>query len=213
MTAAGKKPSLKLSPAPKPAPPRLRLTPYAWAKLVQLRDLGDTEIGGFGISAAGDPLLVADVALVRQRCDWASVEFDDAAVADLFDRQVDAGRRPEEFARIWVHTHPGQSPQPSSTDEATYGRVFGRCDWAVMFILARNGATYARLRFGVGPGGELVIPVEVDFGAGFPAADPAAWRAEYDACVEPTREPWVGQGARARRGDPFQWDHADMLRA
>ena len=26
----------------------LRLTPYAWAKLLRLRDLGDTEVGGFG---------------------------------------------------------------------------------------------------------------------------------------------------------------------
>src|SRR5688572_26223030 len=92
-----KKPPEMPRARPQPASPRLRLTPYAWAKLVFLRDRGGTEIGGFGISTSGEPLLLEDVVLVRQRCDWASVAFDDEAVADLFDRQVDAGRRPEEF--------------------------------------------------------------------------------------------------------------------
>ena len=47
----------------------------------------------------------------------ASVSFDDEAVADLFDTQVDAGRKPEQFARVWLHSHPGDSPRPSNTDE------------------------------------------------------------------------------------------------
>jgi hypothetical protein len=124
-----------------------------------------------------------DVRLVRQRCDWASVAFEDESVADLFDEQIDLGRRPEEFARVWVHTHPGESPSPSATDEETFARVFGACDWAVMFILAKGGRSYARLRFGVGPGGSLEIPVEIDFAAAFSASDNEAWAAEYAACV------------------------------
>ena len=82
----------------------------------------------------------------------ASVAFDDEAVADFFDHQVDAGRKPEQFARIWLHSHPGDSPQPSTVDEETFERVFGRCQWAVMFVVGRSGKTYARLRFSVGPG-------------------------------------------------------------
>ena len=39
---------------------KLRFTPYAWAKLRFLRDVGETEVGGFGISRADDPLLVED---------------------------------------------------------------------------------------------------------------------------------------------------------
>jgi hypothetical protein len=132
--------------------PTLRFTPYAWAKLVYLRDVGETEIGGFGISAAGDPMLIEDIALVRQQCDWASVVFDDEAVADFFEEQVEAGRQPSEFARLWIHTHPGNCPLPSATDEATLERVFGGSDWAVMFILARDGSYYARLRFNAGTG-------------------------------------------------------------
>ena len=107
-------------------PPALRFSPTAWAKLLFLRDLGDSEVGGFGISAADDLLLIEDVQLVRQVCTGVSVAFDDQAVADFFDRQVDEGRRPEQFARAWVHTHPGNSPQPSPTDEDSAPDVSGQ---------------------------------------------------------------------------------------
>jgi hypothetical protein len=139
----GRLPTLNVAP-PSPC---LRLNPTAWAKLLYLRDLGDTEVGGFAISAADDLLYVEDIQLVRQTCDMASVVFDDQSVADFFDRQVDAGIQPCQAGRIWTHTHPGSCPQPSMTDEETFARVFGRTDWAVMFILARAGQTYARLQF------------------------------------------------------------------
>jgi len=174
-------------------PPELRFSPAAWAKLLYLRDLGDTEVGGFGIAADADLLYVEDVELVRQACTGASVEFDDQAVADFFDRQVDRGRRLEQFARIWVHTHPANFAQPSSVDEETFARVFGRTDWSVMFILAQRGQTYARLRFNVGPGGDVELPVGVDYGRPFPASDQTAWKAEYEANVEKTERQWLSQ--------------------
>ena len=62
--------------------------------------------------------------------------------------------------------------------------MFGHTDWAIMFILARGGQTYARLEFHVGPGGSLLLPVEVDFTRPFPAANQAAWWEEYHACVQ-----------------------------
>lgn len=150
-----------------------------------LRDLGDTEVGGFGISSARDLLLVEDVVLVQQICTAASVSFDDAAVADFFDQQIEAGRRPEQFGRIWIHTHPGHSAAPSSVDEATFERVFGRCDWSVMAILACGGQFYARLQFTAGPGGHQVLPFEIDYQTSFPAAQPAAWEQEYRSCIHP----------------------------
>jgi hypothetical protein len=171
-----------------PRHPPLRLSPYAWAKLLALRDLGETEVGGFGVSQPGDLLLVEDVRLVRQECTLMTVKFDDESVADYFDQQVDEGRKPEEFARIWIHTHPGDSPHPSCTDEATFERCFGNSDWAIMFIVARGGQTYARLRFGTGPGGELILPVEIDFQTAFAASDPDAWEAEYRQLVRPETE-------------------------
>jgi proteasome lid subunit RPN8/RPN11 len=164
--------------------PKLRFSPTAWAKLLYWRDCGSTEVGGFGICPADDLSLLTDIQLVRQRCTPTSVAFDDEAVADFFDRQVDQGRQPAQFGRIWIHTHPGTSPAPSVTDEETFQRVFGRAEWAVMFILARGGRSYARLRFNVGPGGALVIPVETEFTHPFPGSDQPAWQTEYLTHVE-----------------------------
>lgn len=166
------------------ATPTLRFSPTAWAKLLYLRDRGPTEVGGFGISAADDLFLVTDLQMVHQRTTSVTVAFDDEAVADFFDCQVDAGRPPAQFARLWIHTHPGSSAQPSVTDERTFARVFGGAEWAVMFILARGGNTFARLRFNVGPGGSLAIPVETDFSLPFAGSDHAAWEEEYTANVE-----------------------------
>ena len=124
----------------------------------------------------------------------------DQAVADYFDRQVDAGRRPEQFGRTWIHTHPGSSPQPSTTDEQTVARVFGRTEWAVMFILARQGRTYARLQFHVGPGGSVLLPVEVEYSRDFAASDHEAWQAEYVANVQV--EPWPPEPQLLSHWDP-----------
>ena len=185
MTMMKTKPLPKMMPPQrKPKKPALRLSPTAWAKLLYLRDLGDTEVGGFGISAADDLLHVENIELVRQRCTVASVSFDDNAVADYFDRHIDAGRKPEQFARIWVHTHPGSCAHPSTTDEETFSRVFGRTDWAVMFILAQGGQAYARMQFSVGPSGSFMLPVEVDYRCPFLGSDHAAWQKEYLTNVE-----------------------------
>jgi proteasome lid subunit RPN8/RPN11 len=163
--------------------PMLRFNPTAWAKLLHLRDAGPTEVGGFGIATTDDPLLVADVCLVEQYCSSVSVAFEDQAVAEFFDQQVDLGRCPTQFARIWIHTHPGDSPVPSFTDEETFARVFGATDWAVMFILARGGQTYCRLQYHIGPGGAMELAVQVEYQQPFAASDHTAWLAEHQTKV------------------------------
>ncbi|WP_231756494.1 Mov34/MPN/PAD-1 family protein [Lignipirellula cremea] len=167
----------------------LRFSPFAWAQLLYLRDQGETEVGGFGVTAEDNLLRVEEIVLVRQVCTATSVKFDDMAVADFFDQQVDAGRQPQQFGRIWLHTHPGDSAQPSWTDEQTFARCFGQADWAVMFILAQGGETYARLQFNQGPGGSLLLPVETDFTRPFAGSDEAAWRQQYvDNVVDETAQ-------------------------
>jgi hypothetical protein len=146
-------------------PPALVFAPLAWLKLQMFCHASDNEIGGFAVSAAGDPLYVERFETVLQGVTPVSVEFADSAVADHFDRCVDEGLVPQRFARIWCHTHPGESAEPSFTDEKTFERVFGPCDWSVMFILSRAGRTYARLAFAAGPGGSLMLPVIVDWAA------------------------------------------------
>jgi hypothetical protein len=172
-------------PSRLPRNPVLQFSPIAWAKLQWFCQHGETEIGGFAVSDPADPLYIIEFVTVKQDADWVSVKFDDTAVADFFDGQVDLGRRPEQFARAWCHTHPGDSPTPSGTDEETFARVFGSSDWAIMFVLARTGKTYARLRFNVGPGGHGEIPVEVDWSRPFTGTDHAAWLAEYEANIKP----------------------------
>jgi len=181
--------------------PRLRFTPWAWAKLVYLRDRGPVEIGGFGLTETDDPLLVTDLALVEQICTAASVSFVDWSVAEFFDRQVDRGLRPAQFARIWVHTHPGSCPTPSSTDEATFARVFGPVDWSVMFILAWGGRSYSRLQFRAGPGGALEIPADIDFGQPFAASDEHAWETDYQTKVTIHRSDGLTTTSDRRDGD------------
>ena len=161
----------------------LRFSPTAWAKLLFMRDMTDNEIGGFGITQADDLLFVTDFALVKQKVTAVSVSFEDESVADFFEDQVEAGRKPEQFARIWLHTHPGDSPEPSMTDEQTFTRVFGSCDWSLMCVIAQDGSSYARLRFSVGPGGEVKIPVYVDYGFEFDAADFEVWQQQYKTNV------------------------------
>ena len=179
-----KKQNSRLREYEQPVKAVLRFSPTAWAKLLYFRDRGETEISGFGITEPDDLLYVTDFITIKQDATVASISLDDEAVADFFETQVDVGRKPEQFFRIWLHTHPGDSPNPSSVDEETFARVFGRCDWAAMFILAQDGKTYSRLRFNVGPGGQMLIPVYVDYNQPFGPSDKEEWEAEYKANVK-----------------------------
>ena len=162
----------------------LRFSPTAWAKLLYFRDKSDNEVGGFGITDTDDLLLVREFVTVKQEVTAISVRFDDSAVADFFDTQVDLGRKPEQFARIWLHSHPGDSPEPSAIDEETFERVFGNCQWAVLFVVARYNKTYAKLRFNVGPGGQVLIPTEIDYSQAFGSSDHDLWDAEHTTNVK-----------------------------
>lgn len=163
--------------------PKLRFNPTAWAKLLFLRDRGPTEVGAFGISSTDNLLRILDIELIAQRCTESFVTFDDVAVAEFFDHQIDLGRRPDQCGRIWIHTHPGHSAEPSAVDRDTFLRVFGPCDWAVMMILARGGGCFAELHWRHGGPATLCMDVEVDFTRSFPASDEAAWAADYDTHV------------------------------
>jgi hypothetical protein len=143
--------------------PAVRIAPLAWLKLRMFLHAEEVEVGGFGVSSAEDLLYIEDFIAPKQFVTAVTVELDDDAVADHFDRCADAGISPARAGRCWIHTHPAMSPQPSLTDEQTFERVFGACDWAAMIIVARGSATYCRLRFNVGPGGEVLLPLEVDW--------------------------------------------------
>jgi len=198
-----------------PDKPVLRFSPTAWAKLYYFCHAGDTEIGGFGLASDPNDLLrIDDFITVKQSTSCVSVVFDDLSVADYFEQQVDIGHKPEQFARIWLHTHPGDSPYPSGTDEETFRRVFGKCDWAVMFILAKGGQTYCRLRFNGGPGAHIEVPVEVDYSRPFPGSDLKAWKVEFDLNIHPKLNQLgltLTEGEGGSVGEPFGLDSVDQL--
>lgn len=163
--------------------PPLFFTPYAWAKLLAMRDFGDTEVGGWGISSREDPLLITDFYLVKQECSSSLCEMDDEGLVDYMENMVDKGLEPAEFMRIWIHTHPGNSPSPSGQDETTFKEQFAETDWGIMFIVANGGQTYARLRVNKPVATATELKIGVDWTAEFPSADRVAWKEEYDANV------------------------------
>ena len=177
----------------RPETPSLKFTASAWAKLLYLRDYGPTEVGGFGI-CPNHPLLVEDIRLVNQSCTYTTVSFDDESVADFFEDQVAEGLTPEQFARVWIHTHPGSSAEPSFTDEETFTRVFRQSNWAVMAILACGGESYARLRLNGDHKLDLLAEVEVVFDQEFAGTQFEQWEDEYLSnvveCDGFAYEPW-----------------------
>ncbi len=175
------------------------LRPAAFLKLLYCCHTAATEIGGFGISAANDPLVIEAFALVPQRASIATVEFDDAAVADHADRYADQGVEPARSLRVWVHTHPGESAAPSSTDEATFARSFGGCDWAAMLIQSRGEENYCRLRFNAGPGGDVVVPVAFDW------ASLPAWLERNAGQMDELVRGWAGELDRCVVEEPAAW--------
>jgi len=60
-----------------------------------------------------------------------------------------------------------------------------------MFIVAQDNKTYAKLSFNVGPGGQVLIPAEIDYAHDFGPSEQQAWDAEYEANVKATN--WLSE--------------------
>lgn len=165
----------------------LRWSPYSWAKLLYLRDIGPTEVGGYGLTETDDPLLITDIVLVKQECTSATLEFDTKDSMEFVEKMTDRGLSPFQHSNIFWHSHPGNCPNPSIIDENNFNTNFSHPDWAIFFIIARGGATYCRVRHNIGPGIEVTIPTEVDYSIPFPASDKIAWEAEYKDKVTETK--------------------------
>lgn len=169
---------------------KLRFNTYAWAKLRYLRDKGRTEVGFMAVTLKENPSLVIDVVMPKQINSYAFVEFKEEVLHEFYERMVDDGYDVEEFARIWCHTHPGDSAHPSGQDEETFKKEFGNCHWAIMFILGKTDQTTCRIKYMNHPNLTNVlgthtskeIPVFVDYNADTWAVNSDArkeWDAEY----------------------------------
>ena len=63
-----------------------------------------------------------------------------------------------------------------------------------MFVVALDNKTYARLSFNVGPGGQVLIPVGIDYSQDFEASNQELWDTEYNANVNAVE--WLSSRTR-----------------
>lgn len=166
----------------------LRFTPYAWGKLLWMRDRGPTEVAGYCVTRTEDPLLVTDFILIKQECTGYSFDLDPDDIIEYTDRMLDKGIPPWASNNILSHTHPGESPYPSQCDETNFKKAFSHPNWAIMFILADSGKTYCRMKINVGPGIIKEIDVVVDWKQPFSGSNIPEWEKEYKEKV--TEKKW-----------------------
>jgi hypothetical protein len=64
-----------------------------------------------------------------------------------------------------------------------------------MFIVARGGECYARLRYNVGPGADIDLKVNIDYGQPFSGSEFALWHEEYldNVQLPPVEPPKSGE--------------------
>ena len=167
-------------------------TPYSFSKIVYMRDKGATEVGGFCVSLQENPGLVVDFHLVSQLCDSAYCEFTDDGMVEFNDEMAEAGYHPQEYSRMWLHTHPGTSANPSGLDEETFTKQFGGMDWSAMLIVARGGQTYGRIRYAVcnavdsiigSKDRDTTVDLAIDWSTEYTSTEHGQWDDEYDSMV------------------------------
>lgn len=96
------------------------------------------EVSLMGISASEEDIgFITDFVCIPQEASMALTEPTDEGFAKhwedmLIDRDISIIR----CARFWAHTHPGTSPEPSSTDNDTFKKWYNDSDFGVMYILA-----------------------------------------------------------------------------
>jgi hypothetical protein len=158
--------------------------------MMYMRDKGSTEVSGFALTDEKDEYLVIDFIMPKQECGAATTEMSAEGLVEMFDKLSGPpkfggmGLSPSRYGRIWIHTHPGFSSEPSGTDWATFRQTFGGKDWAIMFILSNERAATCILQIEDVPGAYFRIPWGVDWDYAFAGTNFEAWDKEYDDKVD-----------------------------
>lgn len=164
----------------------------ALEKLAWFRDNGAVEVGALCQTREDDPLYVEKLHFVKQESTAGSTEFDEDAQHNLVVDMDEAGVSPENYLRIWVHTHPGSSATPSSTDWETFDEVFGLMPWSIMAILSKSAANSMYCLFRA-EDEAIHIPVVIDT----PEVNREEWEAEYREAIHKPQSRntgWVSNG-------------------
>jgi len=174
--------------------PSLTFTPLAWAKLLYLRDLENSEVSVFGLSSEENLFRVIDVHLFDQKVGHATFETKgDNALALYLSRMIEEyDADPCRCLRIWIHSHPfAGTPSPSQHDEDEFQEALGDADWAIMAIVSNadssNGVPYyCRLQINQPIPIRIHLPIHIDYSSpeeiGF---NTKPWKEEYDTYVTP----------------------------
>lgn len=170
-----------------------RVSPYAYQKILFMRDIGDSEVSGFAVTDENEPDLITDFHLIKQECTVVTTEMDSEGLADYLEDMVENGFQPGNCMRVWIHTHPGSSPNPSGTDEDTFKELSSKFAYFVMLIIAEKGAKFGRLAFSQGCGGTASVEWDVDWSVAGEAVDFDEWTDEYNKLVN-VRKPIVTVG-------------------
>ena len=114
------------------------------------------ECSVLGISSPDRINYVDDVIIPKQEVTGTTTDIDQDWLHEWADEMWDKGEdhAPKYTTRIWCHTHPGSSAEPSGTDEKTWSDTYmiDGVDWAAMIIIAqavssKNEHTYCRAKY------------------------------------------------------------------
>ena len=123
----------------------LTMTTSVWSRIMNSRNAAKTEIGFLGICEDPErPLHITDLYMPKQLCNSVHMDFDENDIAEHMMDMAELNILPSQCMRIWIHTHPGPSCEPSGEDRTTF-ESFIQGEWAVMAIVGTTNNLYAEL--------------------------------------------------------------------
>ena len=129
-------------------------------------------------SLADGKIEVQDIVMLDQVNSSTYTEMTDEAMNKYYEEHFNKEEKIGEFGCVWLHTHPGDSCNPSSTDEETFKTTFGRHPWALMLILGKSGAMYGRIKNNF-PAIEQEVDVVIDWTQWESILHPCDWAEQY----------------------------------
>lgn len=127
-----------------------------WFKAKYLANQHQVEVGGWCIAPDKDkPFEVHDFKLTKQESTVGSIDFDDEGTVEFMEDELEAGLEFDQFMRVWIHTHPGDSASPSPLDRTTFRQLADTLPYVVMLIISKSGSATAEIGYKL-PTGQFV---------------------------------------------------------
>jgi proteasome lid subunit RPN8/RPN11 len=120
------------------------------------------EVSLYGITESNS-LVIKDFWIPYQFGTAVTTEFDEEKKVEEVDKLIQKGLDPNNFLKIWVHTHPKMSPNPSGTDIQTFKTKFNNLNWSIRLILGQNKQMTVKYQQNSPIPLELDLKTEIDF--------------------------------------------------